>query len=79
MVRILPAYRANEHGAMIALDYSAMDDLLSADLPYLHSTGVVESKPAYPGALQRRLYEYAVITRDDGDTQFSRLAPSRAA
>jgi hypothetical protein len=57
------------YAAMIALDYAALDDLLSSDLSYVHSTGVVESKPAYLAALRQGLYEYAAITRHDGGTQ----------
>jgi hypothetical protein len=53
------------YAAMIALDYAALDDLLSDDLSYVHSTGVVESKPAYLAALRRGLYEYGAITRRD--------------
>ena len=56
------------YAAMIALDYAALGDLLSDDLSYVHSTGVVESKSAYLAALRRGLYEYAAITRRDGDT-----------
>jgi hypothetical protein len=43
------------YAAMIALDYAALDDLLSSDLSYVHSTGVVESKPAYLAALRQGL------------------------
>jgi hypothetical protein len=57
------------YAAMIALDYAALDDLLSDDLSYVHSTGVAESKPAYLAALKRGLYEYAAVTRHDGSTQ----------
>lgn len=34
------------YAAMTALDYAALGGLLSDDLSYVHSTGVVESKPA---------------------------------
>ena len=56
------------YDAMIALDYVALDDLLSDDLSYVHSTGVVEGKSAYLAALRRGLYEYAAITRHSGGT-----------
>jgi hypothetical protein len=68
------------YSAMIALDYAALDDLLSDDLAYVHSTGVVETKPAYLAALRRRLYEYSAIRRHDGDTQvFATCAVTRGA
>jgi len=66
------------YAAMIALDYAALDDLLSSDLSYVHSTGVVESKAAYLAALRQGLYEYAAITRHDGGTQiFATCAVTR--
>ena len=67
------------YAAMIALDYAALDDLLSSDLSYVHSTGVVESKAAYLAALRQGLYEYA---RSPGTTAARRSSPparSRAA
>jgi hypothetical protein len=57
------------YAAMIALDYAALDDLLSDDLSYVHSTGVVESKAAYLAALRQGLYEYGAVTRRDGSTR----------
>lgn len=54
--------------AMIALDYAALADLLSEDLSYIHSTGVVESKAAYLDGLRDGLYEYASVTRVDSKT-----------
>jgi hypothetical protein len=66
------------YAAMIALDYAALDDLLSSDLSYVHSTGVMETKPAYLTALKRGLYEYAAITRHEGGTQiFATCAVTR--
>jgi phosphotransacetylase len=68
----LVAVRAREdalYAAMIALDYAALDELLSDELSYVHSTGVTETKSGYLVALRRGLYEYAAITRCDGDTQ----------
>ncbi len=68
------------YAAMVALDYPALDDLLSDDLAYVHSTGVVESKPAYLAALRRGLYEYAGIMRHGGSTQaFATCAVTRGA
>ena len=54
--------------AMIALDHGALNELLSGDLSYIHSTGVVESKAAYLVALREGLYEYGGITRVSGKT-----------
>ena len=66
------------YAAMIALDYTALDDLLADDLSYVHSTGVVESKPAYLAALKQGLYEYAAITHHGGGTQiFATCAVAR--
>jgi hypothetical protein len=47
--------------AMIALDYAALDDILSDDVSYIHSTGVMESKAAYLAGLRDGLYEYGAI------------------
>jgi hypothetical protein len=55
--------------AMVAMDYAALDGLLAADLSYVHSTGVVETKAEYLAALPRGLYEYGTITRLSGFTQ----------
>jgi hypothetical protein len=55
--------------AMLAFDYAALDGLLSDDLSYVHSTGVVESKPEYLSALRRGLYEYAAITKVGSSTR----------
>jgi hypothetical protein len=66
------------YAAMIALDYATFDDLLSDDLSYIHSTGVVESKAGYLAGLRQGLYEYASITRRDGGTQvFATCAVTR--
>jgi ketosteroid isomerase-like protein len=72
MNHALTTIRAREdalYAAMIAMDYAGLDDLLSDDLSYVHSTGVVESKAAYVAALPRGLYEYGAITRRDSTTQ----------
>lgn len=55
--------------AMVAMDFQALDGLLAADLSYVHSTGVVETKAEYLAALPRGLYEYGAITRLNGFTQ----------
>ena len=49
------------YAAMLAFDYAALDGLLSDELSYVHSTGVVESKAAYFAGLRERLYEYGAI------------------
>lgn len=54
--------------AMIALDDAALGDLLSEDLSYIHSTGVVETKAAYLAGLRDGLYDYGAIARISGTT-----------
>jgi hypothetical protein len=48
--------------AMLAFDYAALDDILSDDVSYIHSTAVVETKAEYFAALRRGLYEYGDIS-----------------
>jgi hypothetical protein len=59
--------------AMLAFDYVALDQILSDEVSYIHSTGVVETKAAYFAGLRAGLYEYgdirisgAVTRRFDG-------------
>jgi hypothetical protein len=54
--------------AMIALDYAALGELLSDEVGYVHSTGVIETKAAYLAALREGLYQYGAITRVSGKT-----------
>jgi hypothetical protein len=64
--------------AMVAMDFPALDGLLAADLSYVHSTGVVETKAEYLAALPRGLYEYGTITRLNGFSQiFDGVAVTR--
>ncbi len=61
--------------AMLALDYTALDEALSDDVRYIHSTGVVETKAEYFAGLREGLYEYGAITRISGDTaQYGSIA-----
>jgi hypothetical protein len=60
---------AELYRAMLAFDYSALDGLLSDDVSYIHSTGVVESKSEYFAGLQRGLYEYGDIQILSANTQ----------
>jgi hypothetical protein len=55
--------------AMLAFDYAALDAILSDEVSYIHSTGVVESKAAYVAALRRGLYEYGDIRILSGQTR----------
>jgi hypothetical protein len=54
--------RENElYKAMLAFDYPALDRILSDDVSYIHSTGVVETKAEYFAGMRRGLYEYGAI------------------
>jgi hypothetical protein len=54
--------RENElYKAMLAFDYPALDGILSDEVSYIHSTGVVETKAEYFAAMRRGLYEYGAI------------------
>ena len=52
--------------AMIAKDFAALEQILSPDLVYVHSTAVAESKKQYLAGVARGLYEYATIATRDG-------------
>ena len=49
------------YDTMIAKDLDALAGLLSKDLAYVHSTGVVETKAEYLAAVDRSLYAYKKI------------------
>ena len=55
--------------AMLAFDYAALDDILSDEVRYIHSTAVVETKEAYFSAMRRGLYEYGAIDIRDVNTR----------
>jgi hypothetical protein len=55
--------------AMLAFDYAALDGLLSDEVSYIHSTGVVETKADYFAALRRGLYGYGDIRILSGQTR----------
>jgi hypothetical protein len=57
------------YAAMLAIDYPVLDALLSDQVQYIHSTGVVESKAEYFAGLRRGLYEYGNITYLSGATR----------
>jgi hypothetical protein len=46
---------------MLAFDYAALEELLSDEVRYIHSTGVIEDKAGYFAGLRRGLYEYGDI------------------
>jgi ketosteroid isomerase-like protein len=51
--------------AMIKKDYAALEQILSPDLVYVHSTAVAESKVEYLAGMAKGLYEYeSIATRD---------------
>src|ERR1700712_209054 len=60
---------AGLYQAMLGFDYSALDRILSDEVRYIHSTGVVESKAEYFAAMRRGLYEYGAIEITDTRTQ----------
>jgi hypothetical protein len=47
--------------AMLEFDYPALEGLLSDEVRYIHSTGVVETKSEYFAGLRQGLYEYGDI------------------
>lgn len=47
--------------AQIAGSTSDIEPLLSADLRYLHSTGIAETRSTYLAGVAKRLYEYGRI------------------
>jgi hypothetical protein len=47
--------------AMLAFDYSALDEVLSDEVSYIHSTAVVETKAEYFAGMRGGLYEYGAI------------------
>lgn len=49
------------YDAMIANDGEALAGLTSADLAYVHSTAVVETKTAWLAGVKRGLYDYRTI------------------
>jgi hypothetical protein len=59
--REIEAVERRLYDAQVASDVAAIAPLLSADLRYLHSTGVGESKAEYLAGVEGRLYEYGRI------------------
>ena len=57
---LLDAERAL-YRAQVAGDAGAIAPMLDADLVYIHSTGVAESKVQYLAGIEDRLYEYGMI------------------
>ena len=51
--------------AMIDRDFQTLQDLLSDDLVYVHSTAVAESKTQYLAGVANGLYEYERIESKD--------------
>jgi Domain of unknown function (DUF4440) len=60
---------AELYQAMLAFDYAALDRLLSDEVRYIHSTGVVETKAEYFAGMRAGLYEYGDIRILSGDTR----------
>jgi uncharacterized protein DUF4440 len=54
--------------AMIRKDFAALEQILSPDLVYVHSTAVAESKGEYLAGVANGLYEYESIASRDVDT-----------
>lgn len=62
------AVRAAEralYDAMIAVDLGALNEILSADLSYIHSTAVAEGKAEYLERVKARHYDYSSIASRD--------------
>jgi Domain of unknown function (DUF4440) len=66
---IITKREAELYQAMLAFDYTALDDILSNDISYIHSTGVVETKAAYFAGLRQGLFEYGDITIRSAETR----------
>jgi ketosteroid isomerase-like protein len=62
--QVLNAERAL-YQAMIAKDFAALEQILSPDLVYVHSTAVAESRQEYLSGVAKGLYEYETITTRD--------------
>jgi ketosteroid isomerase-like protein len=66
------------YDAMIRKDLVALAELLSSDLAYVHSTGVVESKDEYLAAVKRSLYAYQRIeSRNPAIKRYGAAATTR--
>jgi ketosteroid isomerase-like protein len=64
----LAAVRAAEstlYAAMIAVDLEALEEILSPDLIYIHSTAVAEGKREYLERVKARHYDYSTIASRD--------------
>ncbi len=66
---VIAARETALYKAMLAFDYAALDAILSDEVSYIHSTGVVEDKAAYFAGLRRGEYEYGDIERISGTTR----------
>ena len=72
------------YAAMLGKDVKTLERLLDADLVYMHSSGVADSKESYLGGLRDGVWDYQRIGRSEqtvkvsGDTAlvFNRLAIS---
>ena len=71
-----PAFEADRarFEAQVKGDVAALDKLLASDLTYVHSSGVVETKDEFVGAIKSGKYKYksivpeGVTVRSYGDT-----------
>jgi ketosteroid isomerase-like protein len=61
----LAALEQRLYRAQVAGDIAEIEPMLSAELRYLHSTGVAESRAAYLAGVAGRLYEYGHIASRD--------------
>jgi hypothetical protein len=59
--QIIADCEAELYRAMLAFDYPALDGVLSDEVSYIHSTGVVETKAEYFAGMRDGLYEYGAI------------------
>jgi hypothetical protein len=65
---IITRREAELYQGMLAFGYSALDNILSEEVSYIHSTGVVESKAEYFAGLRKGIYEYGDINIPSGQT-----------
>lgn len=67
----LTALERQLYASQVAGSVGAIAPLLSADLRYVHSTGVAETRDAYLAGVQAGAYEYGSIASRDVDLDVS--------
>jgi hypothetical protein len=67
--QVITAREKALYAAMLTLDYRVLDEILSDNLSYVHSSGVAETREEYVAALRFGRYEYGAISRVSGGTR----------